>query len=64
MVARDADNRLYNPPLVVKAFSRVKSLCYKNGSWVDSVFVGVPSHGEASIVVSAAGLQWPSTFDE
>ena len=62
VVARDFENKLYNPPLVVKSFSRVKSVCYKDGSWGDSVFVGLPSYGEASIVVSAAGLQWPSEF--
>jgi hypothetical protein len=62
IVARDAEGKVYNPALVLKAFQRVKTLCYKNGSWGDSIFVGLPSYTEASIAVHHAGLQWPTDF--
>ena len=60
VIVRDAEGTTYNPALVVKAFSKVKSLCYRSGSWCDSIFVGLPSQSEASIAVLSAGLQWPS----
>eukprot|EP00435_Cladocopium_sp_Y103_P066336 s255_g28.t1 len=60
IVVRDFDRRVYNPPLLLKTFSEVKRICKRDGSCGDSVFIGVPSYREASLAVSAAGLQWPS----
>lgn len=62
IVCRDYDQRVYNPPLLFKTFSEVKTLCKRNGSAGDSVFVGVPSYREASLAVSAAGLRWPDSI--
>ena len=61
IVCRDFDRRTYNPPLLCKTFSEVKTLCKRNGSCGDSVFIGVPSYREASLAVFAAGLRWPDS---
>ena len=60
LVIRDFEGSVYTPVLLVRAYSRVRELCQRNGSWGDSIFVGFPSAQEASVAVSEAGLVWPS----
>lgn len=62
LVVRDIEGKCYDPVLVLGRFSRVKDLCYRDGSWGDSIFIGVPSQAEASLAASAAGLRWPAAI--
>lgn len=62
LVARDIEGKCYDPVLVLTRFSKVKEKCYRDGSWGDSVFIGVPTQAEASLAASAAGLKWPATI--
>ena len=55
----DKDNKVYDPVLLVKSYSEVRSLCQSSSGWGDSIFVGLPSAAEASIATCAAGLRWP-----
>ena len=59
IVVRDFDRKVCNPPLLLKAFTEVRSLCNRDGNCGESIFIGVPSFHEASFAVLGAGLQWP-----
>lgn len=62
VIARDISGRLYDPPLVVSRFNRVKELCFRGQEIGDSVFVGLPSQREVIACLEAARLQIPSEF--
>lgn len=53
-----------HPVRVFTRFHLVKALCYRSGTWGNSIFVGVPTEREGEIAVSEAGLGWPSSFDQ
>ena len=60
IIVRDFKGQVYDPVLLVRAYSKVRNLCQENGSWGDSVFVGFASTQEASVAASTAGFSWPS----
>ena len=60
LICKDYSGRTYNPVLVVEKFARVRELCKRGDDLGDSIFIGLPSYGEASIAAAAAGLQWPA----
>lgn len=62
IIVRDIAGHIYDPPLIVSRFSRVKELCFRGREAGDSVFVGLPSQREVIICLEAAGLQVPETF--
>ena len=48
------------PVRVFTNYSKVRDLCYRGGSWGDSIFVGVPTAEEGELAVSIAGCSWPA----
>lgn len=64
LIARDFENNLYNPPLVLDSWSSTKALCQKKGQLGDSVFVGLPTRAEVRIVARAARLEVPAAFEQ
>lgn len=63
LIVRDHSGRVTTQPIrVVRNFSEVRRLCQVNGSWGDSVFVGLPTEQEGRVCASAAGFGWPTSF--
>lgn len=64
LICRDFSGRLYQHPVkVTTSFAEVKALCSQQGSFGNSVFVGVPSLREGKIAVLSAGLDWPESLN-
>ena len=60
LVVRDFEGQVFERPVkLYDRFYRVKEICYKKGTWGDSIFIGLPSQREAHLAVVAAGLGWP-----
>ena len=58
IVCRDFRFNLYDPPIICTSFAECKRLCFLEGECGDSIYVGVPSLGEARVAVETAGLIW------
>ena len=62
LVVRDHSGFVTTQPIrVLRNFSEVRRLCQVNGSWGNSVFVGLPTEQEGRICAAAAGFGWPSS---
>lgn len=60
LVVRDFEGNVFDRPVrLFNRFQPVKQLCYKKGTWGDSIFIGLPSQREAYLAVVSAGLGWP-----
>ena len=64
IIVRDFSGKVTTSPVrVTSKFGKVKELCYKSGSWGDSVFVGIPTAEEGKLAAETAGYSWPAQFD-
>jgi len=59
IVCQGYDKQIYDPPRVYFSWAEAKAVVLKNGSPGPSIFVGVPTVGEARIAVEAAGCELP-----
>lgn len=64
LIARDFENQVYNPPLVLDSWAATKELCQRRGQLGDSIFVGLPTRSEVRIVAQSAGLEIPAAFEQ
>ena len=64
VLIRDVNGTEYTHPVrVFRAFKDLEPLVKKQGSFKDSVFVGLPSQREAQAAVGQAGFAWPSSLE-
>ena len=64
LLVRDVNGTEYtNPVRVFRAFKDLEPLVKKQGSFKDSVFVGLPSQREAQAAVGQAEFVWPATLE-
>ena len=64
ILVRDVNGTEYtNPVRVFRAFKDLEPLVKKQGSFKDSVFVGLPSQREAQAAVGQAEFVWPATLE-
>lgn len=60
LVCKDFTGKSVEGGLVVLTrFSAVKEICYRKGSWGESVFIGLPTIREGKIAALSARLHWP-----
>lgn len=63
IVVKDYDGGISTDPVrVFGNFQECRAVCYRRGSWGDSIFVGLPSAAEGEIATAAAGFRWPPQF--
>ena len=59
-IVRDIEGRVFDPIRVVGTYTEVKALCQRNGSFRDSIFVGLPSKRELIECAAAGGFTLPA----
>lgn len=64
LVARGIDNTLYDPPRVFRTWGSAKGLVKRGSEVGNSVFVGLPSEHEVTLVVQAAELRLPAAYEQ
>ena len=64
LVARSIDGVNFDPPRVFRSWSGAKALVKRGAEVGDSVFVGLPSEREITLVIQAAELRLPATFEQ
>ena len=61
IIVKDRSGILYtNPVKIERTWRSARALVEKEGSFGDSIFVGLPSEREAKEAVLEAGFHWPS----
>lgn len=61
ILVRDIRGTVYNPVQIHRAFSSLSPLVKDSqGTFGDSIFVGLPTLWEAKLAVQAASLSWPA----
>ena len=60
LIVRDIEGRVFDPIRVVGTYTEVKALCQRNGSFRDSIFVGLPSKRELIECAAAGGFTLPA----
>ena len=60
LIIRDIEGTVFDPIRVVGTYAEVKGLCQRNGSFGDSIFVGLPSKRELIECAAAGGFTLPA----
>ncbi len=64
LVAKGIDGQVFDPPRVFRTWSSAKALVKRGAEVGDSVFVGLPSEREITLVVQAAEFRLPINFEQ
>ena len=64
LVAKDINGQVFDPPRVFRSWSSAKALVKRGAEVGDSVFVGLPSEREVTLVVQAAEFRLPVNFEQ
>lgn len=64
LVARGIDGQLFDPPRVFRTWSSAKALVKRGSEVGDSVFIGLPSEREVTLVIQAAELRLQTNIEQ